>query len=156
MNERNWKEFDEPAPRITPEAARASINSEGEITFDLDTFRRIGEPQAMVLLYEESTRTIGLKPSGPDAANAVLVRARHRRSNRVVRSIPFLRRNGIEIEGARRFPYPRIEDGVLILDLRTTVTSEVGMRRKGAKIQLSASSRATSNENIDNSHAYRS
>ncbi|HTH51636.1 MAG TPA: hypothetical protein VL501_06870 [Pyrinomonadaceae bacterium] len=127
---RNWTEFDEPAPRIIPEDRRASINYTGEITFDLATFKQLGEPRAMVLLYEESTRTIGLKPADPSAQNAVLVRARHKKSNRVVRSIPFLKRNKIEIEGYMRFPYPHIEDGVLVLDLRTIVTSSQGGWRR--------------------------
>jgi len=130
MIQRNWKEFEEPAPRINPQAARASINTEGEITFDLDTFRRLGEPCAMVLLYESETRIVGLRPADASVTNAVLVRARHKRSNRCVRSIAFLRKNGIEIERTMRFPYPRIEEGVLILDLRTMVTSEAGTWNK--------------------------
>ena len=141
MSNRNWKEFGDPAPRIMPEAARASINTEGEITFDLDTFRRLGQPQAMVLLYEAETQTIGLKPADAGVPNAVLVRARHRRSNRCVRSIPFLRKNGIQVERTMRFPYPRIEDGVLVLDLRTMVGSQAGTRNKGQKMRAANPSR---------------
>ena len=119
---RSWREFAGVAARRVPEAARSSINPTGEITFDIETFRRLGEPQAMSLLYEPSTRTIGLRPAHPDLTNAVLVRNRHERSNRVVRSMPFLRENGIEVDRTLRFPFPFIEDRVLILDLRTAVT----------------------------------
>lgn len=84
----------------------------------------------MFLLYERSTRTIGLRPAHPDAPNSVLVRVRHERSNRVVRSQPFLRENGIEIERTLRFPYPFIEQNVLILDLRTAVTCGKGGWKK--------------------------
>ena len=119
---RSWKEFKGVAARRIPDAIRSSINPDGEITFDIDTFRKLREPQAMLLLYEPSTRTIGLRPAHPDAANAVLVRVSHAGSNMVVRSIPFLRENGIDVKTALRFPYPFIEDNTLILDLRRALT----------------------------------
>lgn len=119
---REWKEFAGVAARRIPDEARSSINPSGEITFDIETFRKLGEPQAMFLLYERSTRTIGLRPAHPDAPNAVLVRIRHARSNRVVRSRPFLKENGIDIPNTLRFPYPHLENNILILDLRTAVT----------------------------------
>lgn len=133
MLRRSWKEFGGVAARRIPDAIRCSINAEGEITFDIDTFRKMGEPEAMFLLYEPSSRTIGLRPAHPDTANAVLVRARHARSNRVVRSMPFLRENGIEIERTLRFPFPFIEENVLILNLGTAVTAGHGGIRKVRK-----------------------
>ncbi|MBK8467115.1 MAG: hypothetical protein IPL32_14940 [Chloracidobacterium sp.] len=133
MIRRSWKEFKGVAARRIPDEIRSSINPSGEITFDLDTFKKLGEPEAMFLFYEESTRTIGLKPAHPDAHNAVLVRVRHARSNRVVRSRPFMRENGIELEHSLRFPFPFIEDKVLILDLRTAVTCSRGGWKKAKK-----------------------
>ncbi len=133
MHKRSWKEFEGVAARKIPDEIRSSINPGGEITFDLDTFRKMGEPQAMKLLYEPSTRTIGLRPSHPDAHNAVLVRVRHARSNRVVRSMPFLRENGIDVPRTLRFPFPALEDNVLILDLRTAVTCGKGGWKKVKK-----------------------
>lgn len=130
IHRRSWKEFKGVGARRIPEAIRSSINPSGEITFDLDTFRKLGEPQAMFLLYEPSSRTIGLKPAHPDAENSVLVRIRHARSNRVVRSRPFMRENGIDIPTTLRFPYPYIEDNVLILDLRKAVTCGKGGWKK--------------------------
>jgi len=130
MIRRSWQEFKGVAARRIPEAIRSSVNPDGEITFDIDTFRKLGEPQAMYLLYERSTRIIGLKPAHPDRPNAVLVRARHARSNRVVRSQPFFRENKIEVPRTLRFPFPYIEQGVLILDLRTAVTTAKGGVKK--------------------------
>ena len=119
---RSWKVYDKPAARVYRDAIRSSINPTGEITFDMRTYRKMGEPQAMVLMYERSTETIGLKPSNPNEPNAVLVRVRHARSNRVIRSAPFLKENGIEVPTTLRFADPYIEDGILVLDMRTTVT----------------------------------
>jgi hypothetical protein len=133
MARRSWKEFKGVAARRIPDEVRSSINPRGEITFDLDTFKKLGEPEAMFLFYEPSTRTIGLKPAHPDASNAVLVRVRHARSNRVVRSKPFLNENEIEIERTLRFPFPYLEDKVLILDLRTALTCGKGGWKKVRK-----------------------
>ena len=133
MARRSWKEFKGVAARRIPNEIRSSINPSGEITFDIDAFRLLGEPQAMILLYESSTRSIGLKPSHPDATNAVLVRVRHARSNRVVRSRPFLLDNEINVPTTLRFPFPFIEDNVLILDLRTAVTCGRGGWKKVKK-----------------------
>jgi hypothetical protein len=126
MSRRSWKEFGGVAARRIPDEIRASITPGGDITFDEGTFRKLGEPQAMLLFYEERSRTIGLKPASPDVHNAVLVRVRHARSNRVVRSMPFLRENGIELDRTLRFPFPFIEDEVLILDLKSAVTASRG------------------------------
>ncbi len=133
MLRRSWKEFGGVAARRIPDSIRCSINPEGEITFVIDTYRKMDEPEAMFLLYEPSSRTIGLRPAHPDTPNAVLVRSRHARSNRVVRSMPFLRENDIELEHTLRFPYPFIEDNVLILDLCTAVTAGPGGVRKVRK-----------------------
>ena len=87
MRKLRWKEFSGVAPRIVPGAIRCSINPRnGSIVFDRATFEKLGEPEAMFLLYEESTRTIGLRKAPLEAANAVQVRERDKRTNRVVRS----------------------------------------------------------------------
>lgn len=94
--------------------------------FDIETYRKLGEPQAMFLMYERSTRTIGLRPDHPDAPHAVLVRFQHERSNRVVRSRGFFLKNSIVLPTTIRIPYPYIEANTLILDLRTGVSSVGG------------------------------
>jgi hypothetical protein len=126
MMRRDWKIFKGVAARRIPETVRSSINPSGEITFDLDTYRKMCEPEAMCLMYEPSKRVIGLKPAHADEPHAVLVRVRHARSNRVVRSMPFLRENGIELDRTLRFPFSFLENNVLILDLRTAVTCGKG------------------------------
>lgn len=138
MWERKWKKFDGVATRVVKDAIRASVNPVGEITFDIETYKRMGEPQALVLMYEEETRTIGLEPSHADEPEAVLVRPRHKASNRCVRAMAFLKQNDIDVPTTLRFPYPHFEGDVLILDLRTTVKMGKGWReierRQAAKV----------------------
>src|ERR1043166_3859093 len=138
MHRRSWKEFSGVAPRIIPDAIRCSVNPYGEITFDIKTFQKMGEPEAMLMLYEEHSRTIGLKPSHPDTDNAVLVRPRHARSNRCVRLKAFFRENDIQIDRTLRFRYPFIEGKTLILDLRKAVTASHGRAKTVRKRPKSA------------------
>lgn len=158
MSRRSWKEFKGVAARRIPDEIRASITPGGDINFDNATFLKMGEPQAMLLFYEESSRTIGLKPASPDEHNAVLVRVRHARSNRVVRSMPFLRENCIEIDRTLRFPFPFIEDDVLILDLKTAVTASRGGVHKVRRSRMGRprSPRAELSANPDLKHSRNS
>ncbi len=130
MIRRDWKIYKGVAARRVPDTVRSSINPEGEITFDLETFRKMGEPEAVCLMYEESKRTIGVKAAHADEPHAVLVRIRQAKSNRVVRSRPFLRTYGIELDRTIRFPYAFLENNVLILDLRSAVTCGKGAWKK--------------------------
>lgn len=135
MHRRSWKEFKGVAARIVKDRIRAGIDpTRAEIKFDNATFRKMGEPQAMHLLYERSTRTIGLRPAHPDSVNAVLVRVRHDRCSRVVRSTAFLREHGIELETPVRIPYPALEGNVLTLDLKTAVACGQRVRKIKPKV----------------------
>ena len=130
MHRRSWTEFKGVAKR-REDSIRAAINPIGEFIFDLAAFQKMGEPQAIKLLYERSTRTVGLSPVHPDEPNAILVRHRYGRSQRVVRSVPFLRANGIEVPMTLRFMYPAIEGNILTLDLRTAIPSGKGRWNRG-------------------------
>ena len=91
MSERRWKRYkDAPVrKRATKDAPRVSVNPGGEITFDINPYRQMGEPQACALLYESETETIGVEPVHADEPHAIFVRSRHGRFNRVVRSRGF-------------------------------------------------------------------
>ena len=142
MGQRKWHRFDEPAARNIHGNIRASITPEGEITFDEATYRELGEPQAMFMLYEPETETIGLEPGSADDRSTVLVRMRHKGRNRVVRSRRFFKKHGILPARTLLIPYAYVEDKVLVLDLRTAVAYGVGWKR----VQLAETRRAGAKE----------
>jgi len=105
-----------------PERLYATISPRGDFVVNLKTYIRMNEPEAVILLYDSDTRTIGVRPSRLDVPNAILVHTRHARYNRVFRSLKFLRKHGIEIEQTIQFPTAEIDtDGVLILNLKESV-----------------------------------
>ena len=130
MAGRNWERFEEAAVRKgRRDVVRVSVNPVGEITFDVETYGRMGEPQAVFLLYEAETQTIGIEPGHADEPNAVMVRTRHARSNRIVRSMAFFKKHGILPVRTLVLPYAYIEGKVLILDMRTAVAYGSGWKK---------------------------
>lgn len=119
-----WIEFDLTAPRRRNDQLYVTLNQKGEFVFSLKTYGRMKEPAAVILLFDPNTDTIGLRPASDQTRNAIVVRTRHSRYNRVVRSKPFLRENGIRLSRTIQFPTARIDDeGVLCLPLRERIAA---------------------------------
>lgn len=119
-----WDEFKETAARRIPDRLYATISPRGDFVVNLKTYIKMNEPEAVVLLYDRDTRTIGVRPSRLEMPNAILVHVRHARYNRVFRSKKFLAKHGIELEHTVQFPTAEIDtDGVLILNLREMVAA---------------------------------
>ena len=117
-----WDEFKETAARRIPERLYATLSPKGEFVVNLNTFIQMKEPEAIVLLYDRETRTIGVRPSRIHIPNAILVHTRHARYNRVFRSRKFLAKHNIPIKQTIQFPTAEIDtDGVLILNLKESV-----------------------------------
>jgi hypothetical protein len=105
----------------------------------------MGEPLAVKLMYEESTRTIGIAPEHVDVPSAVIVRRRPQRSTRVVRSRPFFKACGIDISRSLRLASAHLEAATLILDLQTAVSIGHGWKKvdkEKARQELAAQIRA--------------
>ena len=127
---RDWVEFKDVAARRRPNGTRVSLNPKGEFVFDRKTFELMNEPEAVVLLFDRATDTIGLKPSDPDSPNAVIVRTRHSRYNKIVRSLPFLKEHDIRLDRTVQFPTASIdEDGILCLNLRDRIATGRPVRK---------------------------
>ncbi len=128
-----WDEFKETAARRLPDRLYATINRRGDFVVNLKTFIKMREPEAVVLLYDRTTRTIGVRRSRLDRPNATLVHTRHHRYNRVFRCKRFLDAHGIKIDRTLQFPNAEIDvEGVLILNLREAVLA-AHMPGKGKK-----------------------
>jgi len=89
---------------------------------NMKTFVAMNEPEAVVLLYDKNSRSIGVRRSRITVPNAILVHTRHARYNRVFRSKKFLVKHGIALKNTVQFPTAIIdEEGVLVLNLKEMV-----------------------------------
>jgi hypothetical protein len=119
-----WDEFKETAARRQPDRLYATLNPRGEFVVNLKTYKKMNEPEAVVLLYDRDTRTIGVRPSRIEVPNAILVHIRRARYNRVFRSRKFLEKHGIELKHTVQFPTAEIDNElVLILNIREAVAA---------------------------------
>ena len=117
-----WDVFEETAPRRLYDKLYATLNRYGHFTISLKTHIQMNEPEAVILLYDKETRTIGVRPSRLSVSNAITIHVRYARYNRVFRSKKFLVKHNIKIDQTIQFPTAEIDtDGVLILNLKESV-----------------------------------
>lgn len=115
-----------------PRQLYATINPKGEFVVNLHTYVRMNEPEAVILLYDPETRTIGIRPSRIEIPHAIVVRTRHSRYNKVKRSKPFLTANEIEVKRTLQFPTADIDnEGVLVLNLKEAITAAQMPKKRG-------------------------
>jgi len=78
-------------------------------------FRALGEPDAVVLLFDDGSRAIGLKPTSADVPHAYPVR-RQRSGNYLVTVEAFCTHHSIDRSRTKTFE-PAVENGILLLEL---------------------------------------
>jgi hypothetical protein len=101
-----------------------TMNRQGVIYLNGTVWRRMGEPKAFLLMYNQPKSLIALKPTAAAMKNAYPAGKSGRRGGRVVRAYRLLMTYGIKLPDTVEFKGAEIDqDGVLILDLRTARVS---------------------------------
>jgi hypothetical protein len=124
MQVSGWVEL--PRGDIAPHnsGVYVTMNRKGEIALNKVAYKRIGEPNAFLILYNRPNTLIALKPAAAAIKNAYPVRKHGRRGGRMVRAFRLLTEFGIKLPDTVEFPGAEIDpDGQLILDLRTARVS---------------------------------
>lgn len=67
-----------------------TMNKLGSIMMSRVTHERLGEPAAMLVMFDKFNRRLGLKPVEPGARNAYPVRNYGRRGGRIIRAFRLL------------------------------------------------------------------
>ncbi len=96
-----------------------SLTAEGRLRICSVTMKALGRPLAFLVLYDRHTHRIGLKPSPSGVENAYPAGKRAQSPGRVLYLARLLEEFGIQLPRTVRFVNPRIENGILLLDLRT-------------------------------------
>lgn len=133
----------------------ASINSIGNVIINRRAFEEMGRPDAVVLMYEPETETIGLKPVRPDADNAFPVFINGKSGHRRITCGPIVREHNLKIERTVRFPTARVEDGVLLLELKYRVPAP-GTRARSRTPSLSEPPPTAERDQNSPAHTVRS
>jgi hypothetical protein len=107
--------------RARPRLLEADVGfyARGDISLSGPAMRVLGDPEAVVLFYDQENNAIGIRPA--DLANPDALRPRKGAPGRHVSVIPgsaFIKYFGLDprVLGQRRYP-ARMVDGVLIAEL---------------------------------------
>src|SRR2546423_3311500 len=109
MQRRNWKEVerDNGNPQFTAPYA-ASMNPKGTIYISHRTWENMNEPEAFLVLWDQTNSCIGLKPTPKTSRNAYAVGRTYAkwREQKPVRCARLVRENGIVLPDTIRFQHP--------------------------------------------------
>ncbi|MBK8466507.1 MAG: hypothetical protein IPL32_11805 [Chloracidobacterium sp.] len=131
--ERKWIEFEGSSDRHTTGQLYASLNQKGQILVNSHTYDQMETPEAVTLLYEPETETIGLRPASPLMPNAFPFRKNGVSGHRLIFARRFAKKHDIRVDHTISFYMAEIEKGILVLSLRHTVRAPRGHSRKSKK-----------------------
>lgn len=124
---RDWEEFDEPStPRIAD--LHVSLSPTGTFLISRKAHEALGNPTHVVLKVEKATGTIGIQPVPPSTLNGFKLYDSGRAGAYRFHALRFMVKYKIELQYTVRFPTARIEDGILLLELKYKVRSPRAVR----------------------------
>ena len=122
---RQWNEFKGRAVTLERGRLRVSLNKQCQLILNRVAHERMGSPEAVVLLYDERYRVVGLRPAQADLINAFPLKPRYRTGKNGkwglmgICAKPFFKAHGIHPERTLTFDEPKFESGILELNLQT-------------------------------------
>ncbi|MEP6849379.1 MAG: hypothetical protein ABI999_11020 [Acidobacteriota bacterium] len=118
--ERKWTEFEVGPRRAAEKGLYVSLNKEGDLLISGARYEALKGQDAVVLLFDSTTWTIGLRPASYDLPNAYPIIKKGNHGNKQVCIRPFMRKHEMRVEHGMRFMTAAIEDRVLVLEMRRT------------------------------------
>ena len=132
--ERNWQEFKGSPPPRNGNRMYVSVNNRGVIVLNRRSYESLDKPEAVLLLFDGDHYAIGLKPCTRLMPNAFPLAPRGRTGGHVIWAFSFCKEHEIKPTGTIRFLEPKVENGILVLDLnhtaRTTQVPRTGWRKR--------------------------
>jgi hypothetical protein len=98
-----------------------TLSAKGVILLNRTAYKLLGSPRAVCLYFNKANSKIGISSAHPEIAWAFHIRDKV--TYFLINAMPFCRHYGIRVEKTQQFVRPDIDnDGILHLDLTTTVT----------------------------------
>ncbi|MFN0276970.1 MAG: hypothetical protein ACKVRN_00045 [Pyrinomonadaceae bacterium] len=118
--ERDFEKFTGGPVIATRDRMHVTISALGVIYMNQNTHRLLGKPAAVALYYSREKDTIAIEPASPRFEQNFPVKPMQICGWRILAG-PFLGHFGIRTDHTLKFVHPDIDNGVLLLDLRSTV-----------------------------------
>ena len=119
--DRQWEKFAGGPNVPNRDRIHITINGMGLIYINGNAHRMLGSPEGVQLFFNRSKDMIAVKPAHARLPDAFPLKEKS--GYYLVHASPFCRHFGIMLSATEKFVMPEIDkDGVLTLDLKTTVT----------------------------------
>ena len=127
-----WEIFEPGENKPFKERVHVTLNRKNIFCLNAKVFEMLGEPEAVVLMFDKKEKVIGLRPARLNSTGTFRVQALGTSpTHKIIRAAPFCRAFNIRMDCTTAFLQPRLDDdGVLLLDLRATVPARARRKRK--------------------------
>ncbi len=116
-----WTDFDPSMLAVADKPIHITISPRRQVFLNRTAVSKLGEPVAVRLMFNEKERVIGIAAAPLKAKGAIELRLRTADSGaRAFNGTPFCQHIGLNPERTLQFHDPKLEGGVLVLDLKTT------------------------------------
>lgn len=111
-----WEEFTQKANYRT-EMIRVSLNARGHFFLNQKAAEALGNPEAVILLYERAGGLIGIRPSSSEVEHSYEIKRHGSSQNCFVRAKSFCNYYGVRLGETLVFNDIQVQEGMLVLDL---------------------------------------
>jgi hypothetical protein len=119
--EYNFAEFEEGPREAAGSSVNVTVNNRGYFFLNGKALLEMGEPDAVVLMYDAKERVIGMQRAPIGRKSSYLLKRKAKNTaGRIVYAVNFCRHHDITPKCTLRFTAPEVKNGVLILDLKET------------------------------------
>lgn len=128
---REYERFQGGPTRPPRDRIHVSLQSGRKIYINLNTYRQLGEPEAVFLYYSRERDEIAIEAANPRLSESFPLRRAMSGRGFTIYIGPFVTHFGIRISGTHRFVDPIIdENGILHLKLADLVRISRGTRNR--------------------------
>jgi hypothetical protein len=120
---RRWEEYQSFRTGLYDGRIHVTVNSRGNIYLNRRALEALNMPEAVVLLFDPGSKTIGIRRAAAERRNAHRLKTKDVKGlGKMVYAADFLRHYGISISETLAFEMPELdEDGILVLNLSETI-----------------------------------
>ena len=118
-----WEIYEAGENKPFKERVHVTLNRKNVFCLNKKVFEMLGEPEAVVLMFDKKEKVIGMRPARPSPTGTFRVHPHTSgTTHKIIRAAPFCRAFNIRMDCTSAFVQPRLDDdGVLMLDLKATV-----------------------------------
>ncbi len=121
---RTWQQIPRDNKRAQWSGIYVTMNKKGTIVMNREAWYRLQGPKAMLIFYDGTTNTVGLKPAAKDSRNAFPLLKSGRHGGMKIAAYRLLMECQIRVEDTLEFHDAEIDaNGILLLNLRTAKIS---------------------------------